>query len=133
MSRKTFALSSTISLVAGMGLAETPQVAVDIAPVHSLVARVMEGVGTPDLIIPPGASPHEYNLRPSEAAALQNSDLVFWVSHSLTPWLEKAIETLAEDAIVTELFEVEGTLKLPFRQGALFEEHADHDDHDGHD
>ena len=133
MSRKTFALSSIISLVAGMSLAEAPRVAVDIAPVHSLVARVMEGVGTPDLIIPPGASPHEYNLRPSEAAALQNADLVFWVGYSLTPWLEKAIDTLAEDAIVTELFEVEGTLKLPFRQGALFEEHDDHDGHDEHD
>ena len=133
MSRKTFALSSIISLVAGVSLAEAPRVAVDIAPVHSLVARVMEGVGTPDLIIPPGASPHEYNLRPSEAAALQNADLVFWVGYSLTPWLEKAIDTLAEDAIVTELFEVEGTLKLPFRQGALFEEHDDHDGHDEHD
>ncbi len=38
----------------------------------------MEGVAVPDLIIQPGASPHEYSLRPSEAAALQASDLVFW-------------------------------------------------------
>ena len=135
MSSKTFALCSIMSLSAGMSIAEAPQVAVDIAPVHSLVARVMEGVGTPNLIIPAGASPHEYNLRPSEAASLQNADVVFWVSASLTPWMKNAIETLAEDAVVTELFEVEGTLKLPFRQGVLFEEHDDHeahDDHEGH-
>ncbi|MDG1424723.1 MAG: zinc ABC transporter substrate-binding protein, partial [Paracoccaceae bacterium] len=79
-----------MSLSAGMSIAEAPQVAVDIAPVHSLVARVMEGVGTPDLIIPAGASPHEYNLRPSEAASLQNADVVFWVSASLTPWMKNA-------------------------------------------
>ena len=132
MSSKTFALCSIMSLSAGMSIAEAPQVAVDIAPVHSLVARVMEGVGTPDLIIPAGASPHEYNLRPSEAASLQNADVVFWVSASLTPWMKNAIETLAEDAVVTELFEVEGTLKLPFRQGVLFEEHDDHEGHDDH-
>jgi len=135
MSSKTFALCSIMSLSAGMSIAEAPQVAVDIAPVHSLVARVMEGVGTPDLIIPAGASPHEYNLRPSEAASLQNADVVFWVSASLTPWMKNAIETLAEDAVVTELFEVEGALKLPFRQWVLFEEHDDHeahDDHEGH-
>ena len=132
MSSKTFALCSIMSLSAGMSIAEAPQVAVDIAPVHSLVARVMEGVGTPDLIIPAGASPHEYNLRPSEAASLQNADVVFWVSASLTPWMKNAIETLAEDAVVTELFEVEGSLKLPFRQGVLFEEHDDHEGHDDH-
>ena len=58
MSRKTFALSSIIALTAGISLAESPKVAVDIAPVHSLVARVMQGVDTPDLIIRSGASPH---------------------------------------------------------------------------
>ena len=76
MSRKLLTLSLTAALMGGAAYADTPQVAVDIAPVHSLVVRVMDGVGTPDLIIQPGASPHEYSLRPSEAAALQNADLV---------------------------------------------------------
>ena len=59
MSRKLFALSLTATLMGGAAYADTPQVAVDIAPVHSLVARVMAGIGEPDLIIQPGASPHE--------------------------------------------------------------------------
>jgi len=42
-------------------LAEPPRVVADILPVHSLVARVMEGVGVPDLILPPGASPHGFS------------------------------------------------------------------------
>jgi len=119
-------------------LADVPKVAADIAPVHSLVARVMQGVGVPSLIVAPGASPHEYSLRPSEANALQEAELVFWVSPDLTPWLEGAIETLASDASVTELLEADGTTELPFREGALFEahEHEDHaegEDHDDHD
>ena len=115
-------------------MAEVPNVAVDIAPVHSLVARVMEGVGSPDLIVQPGASPHEYNLRPSEAAALQEADLVFWIGEDLTPWLEGAIETLADGATVTTLLESDGTVLLDFRENALFEahDHGDEDDH-GHD
>ncbi|CAN0606601.1 unnamed protein product, partial [Ectocarpus sp. 12 AP-2014] len=118
----------------GTAFAEVPSVAVDIAPVHSLVARVMDGVGTPDLIVQPGASPHEYSLRPSEAKALQDANLVFWVGHGLTPWLEDAIETLATNAAVTELLEADGTIELEFREGALFEAH-DHgdDDHGEHD
>jgi zinc transport system substrate-binding protein len=134
MSRNLIPLSVAASLLGGTALADVPSVAVDIAPVHSLVARVMQGVGEPSLIVAPGATPHEYNLRPSEAAALQDADLVFWVSPDLTPWLEGAIETLAGDATVTELLEVDGTTELPFREGALFEAHAHgdegHDDHD---
>ena len=137
MSRNLLPLSLAAILMGGTAFAQVPQVAVDIAPVHSLVARVMDGVGTPDLIVQPGASPHEYSLRPSEAQALQNADLVFWVSSGLTPWLTDTIETLASGAAVTELLEVDGTIELPLRESPLFEAHIheEHDDmaHDDHD
>ena len=109
MSRKLLGLSVTGTLLAGAVAADAPRVAVDIAPVHSLVSRVMDGVGIPDLIIAPGGSPHEYSLRPSEAGALQDADLVFWVGADLTPWLHDAIENLAGDADTTELLELEGS------------------------
>lgn len=139
MSRNLMSLSAAASLLGGTAMADVPDVVADIAPVHSLVARVMQGVGAPSLIVPPEASPHGYNLRPSEAGALQDADLVFWVSPDLTPWLGGAMETLAGDAAATQLLEVAGTTKLPFREGAVFEAHAQgdaghaeerHDDHD---
>ena len=132
MSRKLLPLSLAGAMLGGAAFGEAPHVAADIAPVHSLVARVMEGIGTPDLIVQPGASPHEYALRPSEAAALQEADLVFWISEDLTPWLEEAIETVATQAKVTELINADGTVRLAFREDALFEAH-DHeqDDHEG--
>lgn len=135
MSRKLLSLSLTATLMGGTAFAEVPRVAVDITPVHSLVARVMDGVGTPDLIIQSGASPHEYSLRPSEASALQEAHVIFWIGPDLTPWLTEAVETLAPNAAVTALLETEGTIELEFREGALFEAH-DHDDHaeeEGHD
>lgn len=137
MSRKLLTLSLSASLMGGAAFADVPRVAVDIAPVHSLVARVMDGVGTPDLIMQQGASPHEYSLRPSEAQALQDADLVFWIGAGLSPWLEKAIATLAADVDATQLSGAAGTIELPSRQDALFEKHShgDHDEHaqeDGH-
>ncbi len=128
MSRNLLPLSLTATLMGGVAFAEVPRVAVDIAPVHSLVARVMDGVGTPDLIIQSGASPHEYNLRPFEASALQEAELVFWIGPDLTPWLTETIETIAPNAALTTLLEAEGTIELEFRESALFEAH-DHDDH----
>ncbi|MDJ0821831.1 MAG: zinc ABC transporter substrate-binding protein [Paracoccaceae bacterium] len=135
MSRKLLPLSVGVALMGGTAMADVPSVVVDIAPVHSLVARVMESVGTPNLIVQPGASPHEYSLRPSEAAALQDADLVFWMGEDLAPWMESAVETLATGAAVTTLLETDGITLLDFREDALFEAHAhgddDHDDH-GH-
>jgi len=138
MSRTLLSLCLTAAWLAGPAYADRPRVAVDIAPIHALVAQVMEGIGMPDLIIQPGATPHEYSLRPSEAAALQSADLVFWIGPDLTPWLEEAIETLAPAADVTSLMDVDGTVQLEFREDAVFEahdhsDHADDDDHDDHD
>jgi zinc transport system substrate-binding protein len=131
MSRNLYPLSLTAILIAGTAMADVPRVAVDIAPVHSLVARVMQGVGEPSLIVPPGASPHEHSLRPSEAAALQEADLVFWIGEDLTPWMAGAVETLAGDADVTTLLDADGVTLLDFREGALFEAHShDHGDHE---
>ena len=132
MSRKLLTLSVGAALMGGTAMADVPSVAADIAPVHSLVARVMEGVGTPDLIVQPGATPHEYSMRPSDAEALQNASLVFWIGADLTPWMEDAVETLATTASVTTLLEADGTTLLDFREGALFEAH-DHGDDDHND
>ena len=142
MYSKLLSLSLSAMLMGGSAMAEAPRVAADIAPIHSLVARVMEGVGEPALVIPSGDSPHGFSMRPSSAKALQDADIVFWMGHDLTPQLEDAIETIASNAAVTELLEVDGITLLDFRENALFEAHDhdhgeheedDHDHEDGHD
>ena len=118
------------ALVASSAAADVPRVAADVAPVHSLVARVMAGLGEPALVVPPGSSPHAHALRPSEAAALQEADLVFWVGPDLTPWLGDALATLASNASTTALLEHEGTVRLDLREDALFGPHDDAAPHD---
>ncbi|SDE08173.1 zinc ABC transporter substrate-binding protein [Limimaricola pyoseonensis] len=112
--------------VASGAAAEVPRVATDIAPVHGLVARVMDGLGEPDLVVQPGASPHDYSMRPSEARALEQADAVFWIGPALEPWLDETIDTLASDALVVELLDAPGLVTLEFREGAVFDDH-DHD------
>lgn len=109
---------------------DTPMVATDILPVHSLVSQVMNGVASPDLIIPPGASPHGYSLRPSEARNLAKADLVIWIGEELTPWLANPIETLANTAEQVKLFDLRDTLRLTQRKGVLLEHEQHQGDHD---
>ena len=109
-------------------------VVTSIKPVHSLVAAVMEGVGTPHLIVEGAASPHTYALKPSQAAKLQNADIVFWVGDQLEAFLEKPIEGIATKATSVTLFEAHGLNQIKFREGGAFDSH-DHNDHaeDKHD
>lgn len=105
--------------------AEVPRVAVDIAPVHSIVAAVMGDLGTPALIVPPGGSPHDQALRPSQAAALDRADLVVWMGNALTPWLEGPMDSLAGDAVVLDLLDHPETQVLKVRTGASFAAHEE--------
>lgn len=111
--------------------AAAPRVAVDIAPVASIAARVMAGLGEPEPILPPGASPHGYALRPSEAARLQGAEIVLWVGPALTPWLAEPIDALASGTRLVTLGDLPGLTLLPPRGGETFEPH-EHDHDDGH-
>ncbi|MHA6263778.1 zinc ABC transporter substrate-binding protein [Arenibacterium sp. CAU 1754] len=124
-----FAIAAAI--VAALPLrAEAPHVAADIAPVHSLVAQVMGDLGVPDLIVTPGASPHGYALRPSQARGLEQADLVVWMGPGLTPWLSKPVESLAGDAAHVELLDYVGDMALPYRDLTAADHDHDHD-HEG--
>ncbi|AYD01020.1 zinc ABC transporter substrate-binding protein [Neorhizobium sp. NCHU2750] len=127
-------LSSVALLAASGAFAATPNVVVSIKPIHSLVASVMQGVGEPKLIVEGAASPHTYSMKPSNAAALQNADLIFWIGHGMEAFLEKPLEALGSKATVVTLEDAPGLTKLKFREGGVFEPEAEEEGHDhGHD
>ena len=110
-------------------------VVTSIKPVHSLVSSVMQGVGSPTVIIEGAGSPHTYSLKPSQATQLQDADLVFWMGDELEPFLVDAAQNIARNAELVNLVESHGLKKIRFREGGMFDEHDDHDDHakDDHD
>lgn len=119
-------------LAAGTAHAEVPNVVVSIAPVHSLVASVMEGVGEPALLIPADVSDHDHALRPSDLRAIAAADLVVWVGESLEAYLVAPLE--AEGTENLELIEAAGIDAHPYAmhgEGEEEEEHAAHA-HDEH-
>lgn len=127
----------TIWAVACLAAAYLPTAAADaevrvvasIKPVHSLVAAVMAGAGSPELIITGTTSPHAFSLRPSDARNIQSAQVIFMVGDALETSLAGSIETLGRDALVVRLFEIDGLVRLPLREGVTFEGH----DHEGED
>ncbi|MBX5184772.1 MULTISPECIES: zinc ABC transporter substrate-binding protein [unclassified Rhizobium] len=112
-----------------MRAADAPVVVTSIKPIHSLVSAIMQGVGEPELIVDGAASPHTYNLKPSNARALQEAKVIFWVGPGLEAFLEKPLQALGSDASIAALDDAPGLVKLPFREGGAFEPHDDGDEH----
>ena len=127
------ALLSGVTLLQTSAKAAEIRVAATVAPVHSLVSMVADGIVEPAMIVRPGASPHDYALKPSEARALDEAHVVFWVGEGLEPWMAKAVTTLAADAGVIELGGAEGVLRLERREGGIWAAQAPDGGHDGHD
>jgi len=115
--------------------AEPPTVVVSILPLHGLVAAVMQGAGTPGLLVPPGTSPHGYALRPSDARALDRARLVVWIGPAFEPWLERPLAGAKRAERLTAQT-LPGLTLRPTREGGVWEAHhhpgeADHDhEHD---
>jgi len=130
MKNKTLAYALLGLALPLYSISKAPFVSVDIAPLHSLVSQVMEGVDQPSLLIPAEASPHEYELRPSQAQALSDADVVFWMGEEFTPWLEKALDNVADSSEKIAMLDLEETITYKFREGADFEEHKHHDEHE---
>jgi zinc transport system substrate-binding protein len=116
----TFAVATAGSAMAAGDL----RVVVTIKPVHSLAAAVMEGAGTPELLIKGAGSPHSYAMRPSEARLLGSADIVIRVSPFLETFLEKPLTVIANDSrMIISLDELAGVTLLPVREGGAFEGH----------
>lgn len=83
-------------------------------------------------LLPDNASPHGFQLKPSDLVALQQADLVIWIGPSLEAFMQKPLGLLRQDQKVLRLDSLSGILLLPRRQNQHFATHDHGHDH-GHD
>lgn len=123
------AVAAGTMLLSPVAALAAPDVVVSIKPIHSLVASIMEGVAEPVLILKGAGSPHTYQMKPSDAQALQGAALVFWVGPEFERFMEKPVEALGDKAKLVELGKAAGVTLLEPREGGTFEPHADEEQH----
>lgn len=124
-------LSSLLLGCALPALADVPRVVTDMPITASLVQQVMGDLGTPDLLLDRGADPHHFQMRPDQARQLSQADLLVWIGPEMTPWLERATDSLAADATSLLLLAVPQTHRRTYAENAAHD-HG-HDDEHGHD
>lgn len=107
---------------AGRAAAEL-KVVVTIKPIHSLVSQLMEGIGTPALLVDGAASPHTFALKPSGVRAIDEADVFIRVSETLEPFTDKIVHALPDSVHLVTLIEAPGLKLLDLRTGGTFEPH----------
>jgi zinc transport system substrate-binding protein len=132
-----FLLSLLVLCHAQAAGARDLEVVVTTKPVHSLVAAVMAGAGTPKLLVDGRSSPHSFQLKPSGAKAINGADVFIRVAETVEPFTQRITGTLPATVTLVTLAETPGLTLLDIRQGATFEPHAHgteakHDHDHGH-
>ncbi|MCV2869425.1 zinc ABC transporter substrate-binding protein [Defluviimonas sp. WL0002] len=115
-------------LAAQPAAAEVPRVVTDMPVVHSLVAAVMGDLGAPEVLLDRGADAHDFQLRPSQRAALGEANVVFWIGPEMTPWLDRALNAVTPDQTVA-LLDVSATSLRHFDGDPEPDGHDDEGEH----
>jgi zinc transport system substrate-binding protein len=136
---RTLAASSALLFSTSLSLAEA-NVVTTIKPLQAIASAVMQSTGKPKLLLSGTSSPHTYAFTPRDAQAVQDADVIFWISPGLETFLVKPLATLGSKAWADPLISAKGVETLEVREEHdhghehSHDEHAesDHDDKDAH-
>lgn len=103
-----------------------------IKPLQLIAAAVQDGVGTPQVLLPPGASPHHFALRPSDVRRVQSVALLYWIGPDMEGFLPRVLQSRSQPS--TALQSLPGLQLRHFGEGEHAHEHEhEHGDDDEHD
>ncbi|WP_372866705.1 zinc ABC transporter substrate-binding protein ZnuA [Pseudomonas sp.] len=112
-------------LTSPAALAEV-RVLTSIKPLQLIAAAVQDGVGSPEVLLPPGASPHHYALRPSDVRRVREVALLYWIGPDLESFLPRVLAGRSQPSVA--VMDLPGMHLRHYAEG-----HDDHDQaHDEH-
>ena len=76
-------------------------VVASLKPLGFIASAIADGVTDTQVLLPDGASEHDYSLRPSDVKRLQGADLVVWIGPEMEAFMEKSVSNIPEAKQVT--------------------------------
>lgn len=105
------------------------RVLTSIKPLQLIAAAVQDGVGKPEVLLPPGASPHHYALRPSDVRRVQSFDLLYWIGPDMEGFMPRVLKNRTLPVVAVQ--SLPGLHLRHFAaDSASHEEERDEHDHD---
>ena len=123
-----FVAFSTSLFVISSAQAEV-RVLTSIKPLQLIAAAVQDGIAVPEVLLPPGASPHNYALRPSDVRKVQSVDLLYWIGPDMEGFLPRVLKGRTQPVLAVQ--DLPGLRLRHFAEDEhSHAEEADEHDHD---
>ncbi|WP_322617797.1 zinc ABC transporter substrate-binding protein ZnuA [Pseudomonas sp. BIC9C] len=125
---RLFSIFVASFLLIGSAQAEV-KVLTSIKPLQLIAAAVQDGVAIPEVLLPPGASPHNYALRPSDVRKVQSVDLLYWIGPDMEGFLPRVLNGRTLPSVAVQ--DLPGMKLRRFAEDShSHAEEADEHDHD---
>ena len=87
-------------------------VVASLKPLGFIASAIADGVTDTEVLLPDGASEHDYSLRPSDVKRLQGADLVVWIGPEMEAFMEKSVKNIpnAKQVTIAQLNDVKPLL-----------------------
>jgi zinc transport system substrate-binding protein len=118
----------TVSLLVIAPVHAEVRVLTSIKPLQLIAAAVQDGMGMPEVLLPPGASPHNYALRPSDVRRVQEVDLLYWIGPDMESFLPRVLKGRTLPTVSVQ--SLSGLHLRRFTADSASHEEADPDEHD---
>lgn len=104
------------------------RVLTSIKPLQLIAAAVQDGIAVPEVLLPPGASPHNYALRPSDVRRVQEADLLYWIGPDMETFLPRVLTGRTKTSVP-----VQSLPGMHLRHFTANSDHHDEGENDEHD
>ncbi|WP_445374605.1 zinc ABC transporter substrate-binding protein ZnuA [Photorhabdus tasmaniensis] len=122
------------ALMSGTIQSANADVVTSIRPLGFIAAAITDGVTDTQVLLPDGASPHDYALKPSDLKKINQADLVVWVGPDMEIFLSKPLTKVPQDKqlVLAQLPEIKPLLLKNDEDLQESNPHSHQEDHEHH-
>ncbi|CNH06265.1 zinc ABC transporter substrate-binding protein ZnuA [Yersinia pekkanenii] len=125
------AMLASAILVANPFNIASAAVVTSVRPLGFIASAIADGVLPTEVLLPDGASPHDYALRPSDVQRLRSAELVIWVGPEMEAFLSKPLAQLSDNKKIS-LAQLPSVIPLLMKGDEHDEQEGEEEGH-GHD
>lgn len=136
-------ISAISTALLALPMLANAEVLASVKPLGFIASSIADGVTDTQVLVPAGASPHDYSLKLSDIQKVKAADLVLWVGEDIDSFLDKPVSQIDRKKVITiaDLADVEPLLTKAHHEHFHEEgehahkhehkhEHEHHHDHD---
>jgi zinc transport system substrate-binding protein len=109
--------------LSGLAISASAEVRVltSIKPLQLIAAAVQDGIASPEVLLPPGASAHNYALRPSDVRRVRAVELLYWIGPDMEVFMPRVLAGRTQLTVAVQ--ELPGLQLRHFGQAPPADEH----------